>query len=93
MRRLLSVIAGGRRTSNHDRRRPWEGDDGAFFLDRRAERIRVHTQHGLKLLKLPWVKLEPPLVEPADSLGVMLLSQIDQQPPIVNLNQADLQPL
>src|ERR1022692_2433282 len=91
--RLLSAIAACRRTSSHLRRRPRERDRGGLFLDGRAERIRLQSQYGLELLKLPGVELKPPLVEPADSFGVMLLSQVDQQPPIVSLGQADLQAL
>ena len=52
-----------------------------------AKRIRLQSQNSLKLLKLPGIELEPPLVEPADSFGVMLLSQVDQQPPVISLRQ------
>ena len=76
--RGLSAIAGGW-TSHHSGAGPGKGIDGTALRRRASSTSGSQTQDSLKLLKLPRIQLEPPLVEPADPSGVMLLSQVDQQ--------------
>jgi hypothetical protein len=68
------LITTSRRTADRFGRRTRERNGGRLILHRCRQLIRVQAQDSLKLLKLPRIELQPPLVEPTDSLGVMLLS-------------------